>query len=150
MLSATHSGTFTLGQTFTLFSGTGATNASNFAGIEGSPGSITQVAILTMPSDDISHPVPDLTGYITEGQIVLSRDLDRRGVKWKTFRDINFVDLNYHPFDASRWPLTASGLLGPVTLTCVWVPMAMTGTCCSCSDLIKVMSLRRFAEFSRP
>jgi hypothetical protein len=45
------------------------------------------------------------------------RDLDRRGVKWKNFRDINFVDLNYHPFDASRWPLTASGLLGPVTLT---------------------------------
>jgi hypothetical protein len=45
------------------------------------------------------------------------RDLDQRGVKWKNFRDINFVDLNYHPFDASRWPLTASGLLGPVTLT---------------------------------
>jgi V/A-type H+-transporting ATPase subunit B len=38
------------------------------------------VAILTMPSDDISHPVPDLTGYITEGQIVLDRDLFQRGV----------------------------------------------------------------------
>jgi len=48
--------------------------------IEGSPGSITQVAILTMPSDDISHPVPDLTGYITEGQIVLERDLTQRGI----------------------------------------------------------------------
>ncbi|MBU6402458.1 MAG: V-type ATP synthase subunit B [Verrucomicrobia bacterium] len=48
--------------------------------IEGSPGSITQVAILTMPADDISHPVPDLTGYITEGQIVLDRDLFQRGV----------------------------------------------------------------------
>lgn len=48
--------------------------------IEGSPGSITQMAILTMPSDDISHPVPDLTGYITEGQIVLDRDLFQRGV----------------------------------------------------------------------
>jgi len=48
--------------------------------IEGSPGSITQTAILTMPSDDISHPVPDLTGYITEGQIVLDRDLFQRGV----------------------------------------------------------------------
>ncbi len=48
--------------------------------IEGSPGSITQMAILTMPADDISHPVPDLTGYITEGQIVLDRDLFRRGV----------------------------------------------------------------------
>lgn len=48
--------------------------------VEGSPGSITQVAILTMPSDDISHPVPDLTGYITEGQIVLDRELFQRGV----------------------------------------------------------------------
>ncbi|OGR43003.1 MAG: V-type ATP synthase subunit B [Elusimicrobia bacterium GWA2_61_42] len=48
--------------------------------IEGSPGSITQTAILTMPSDDISHPVPDLTGYITEGQIVLDRELFQRGV----------------------------------------------------------------------
>lgn len=48
--------------------------------IEGSTGSITQMAILTMPADDISHPVPDLTGYITEGQIVLDRDLFQRGV----------------------------------------------------------------------
>ena len=48
--------------------------------VEGSGGSITQTAILTMPSDDISHPVPDLTGYITEGQIVLDRDLFQRGV----------------------------------------------------------------------
>ena len=44
------------------------------------PGSITQLAVLTMPDDDITHPVPDLTGYITEGQIVLSRDLHRGGV----------------------------------------------------------------------
>jgi V/A-type H+-transporting ATPase subunit B len=43
-------------------------------------GSITQVPILTMPGDDITHPIPDLTGYITEGQIVLSRELQRRGV----------------------------------------------------------------------
>jgi len=48
--------------------------------VVGSEGSITQVAILTMPSDDISHPVPDLTGYITEGQIVLERDLFQRGI----------------------------------------------------------------------
>jgi len=48
--------------------------------IEGSSGSITQMAILTMPADDISHPVPDLTGYITEGQIVLDRDLFQRGI----------------------------------------------------------------------
>ncbi|MHB8108894.1 MAG: V-type ATP synthase subunit B [Syntrophorhabdaceae bacterium] len=48
--------------------------------IEDSAGSITQMAILTMPADDISHPVPDLTGYITEGQIVLDRDLFQRGI----------------------------------------------------------------------
>lgn len=48
--------------------------------IEGSPGSITQIAVLTMPSDDISHPVPDLTGYITEGQIVLERELFQKGI----------------------------------------------------------------------
>jgi hypothetical protein len=47
------------------------------------------------------------------------RDLDRRGVPWKTFRDINIVDINYKPFDASNWPLTDGGLLGPVTLTAV-------------------------------
>jgi len=45
------------------------------------------------------------------------RDLDRRGVKWKVFRDINLVDINYQPFDAANWPLTDCGLLGPVTLT---------------------------------
>jgi len=44
------------------------------------------------------------------------RDLDRRGVPWKTFRDINIVNLDYKPFDASHWPLTDCGLLGPVTL----------------------------------
>ncbi len=49
-------------------------------GLEGRPGSVTQVPILTMPDDDITHPIPDLTGYITEGQVVLSRDLHRRGV----------------------------------------------------------------------
>ncbi len=48
--------------------------------IEGSRGSITQVPILTMPNDDITDPVPDLTGYITEGQIVLSRDLNHRSI----------------------------------------------------------------------
>ncbi len=48
--------------------------------LRGHKGSITQVPILTMPSDDINHPIPDLTGYITEGQIVLSRELFRHGV----------------------------------------------------------------------
>jgi V/A-type H+-transporting ATPase subunit B len=48
--------------------------------IRGRPGSITQLLILTMPDDDITHPIPDLTGYITEGQIVLSRELHRKGI----------------------------------------------------------------------
>jgi V/A-type H+-transporting ATPase subunit B len=48
--------------------------------IRGKNGSITQIPILTMPGDDITNPIPDLTGYITEGQIVLSRDLQRKGI----------------------------------------------------------------------
>jgi hypothetical protein len=52
------------------------------------------------------------------------RDLDRRHVPWKIFHDINFVNIDYRPFDASNWPLTASGLLGPVTLT----PVATANT----------------------
>jgi len=54
--------------------------------IEGRPGSLTQLPVLTMPAGDITHPVPDLTGYITEGQLVLSQELDVRGI--------------YPPFDA--------------------------------------------------
>ncbi len=48
--------------------------------VKGSKGSVTQIPILTMPNDDITHPVPDLTGYITEGQIVLSRSLQGQGI----------------------------------------------------------------------
>ena len=48
--------------------------------IRGKSGSVTLVPILTMPGDDISHPIPDLTGYITEGQIVLSRELSQKGI----------------------------------------------------------------------
>jgi len=48
--------------------------------IEGKGGSITQIPILSMPEDDKTHPIPDLTGYITEGQIILSRELHRQGV----------------------------------------------------------------------
>jgi V/A-type H+-transporting ATPase subunit B len=48
--------------------------------LHGAKGTLTQLPILTMPSDDIGHPIPDLSGYITEGQIVLSRELDRAGV----------------------------------------------------------------------
>jgi V/A-type H+-transporting ATPase subunit B len=48
--------------------------------LKGMPGSITQMPILTMPNDDISHPIPDLTGYITEGQIVFEREMYARGL----------------------------------------------------------------------
>jgi V/A-type H+-transporting ATPase subunit B len=48
--------------------------------IKDHPGSLTQLILLTMPDDDITHPIPDLTGYITEGQIVLSRDLHHQGI----------------------------------------------------------------------
>ena len=48
--------------------------------VRGGTGSVTQIPILTMPNDDITHPIPDLTGYITEGQIILSRDLYRKNV----------------------------------------------------------------------
>lgn len=49
--------------------------------LEDTPGSITMIPILSMPEDDKTHPIPDLTGYITEGQIILARDLYRRGVQ---------------------------------------------------------------------
>ena len=49
--------------------------------IKGVKGSVTQLSILSMPSDDITHPIPDLTGYITEGQIVLGRELHRKGIQ---------------------------------------------------------------------
>ena len=45
------------------------------------------------------------------------RDLDRRHVPWKIFHDINYVSIDYKPFDASGWPVRTSGLVGPVTLT---------------------------------
>lgn len=48
--------------------------------ITGLPGSVTMLPVITMPEDDITHPIPDLTGYITEGQIVLSRELHQRGI----------------------------------------------------------------------
>jgi V/A-type H+-transporting ATPase subunit B len=48
--------------------------------IKGKTGSITQLPILSMPGDDLTHPIPDLTGYITEGQIVVNRELHRRGI----------------------------------------------------------------------
>jgi V/A-type H+-transporting ATPase subunit B len=57
-----------------------STNYERAGRIQGRNGTITQIPILSMPDDDITHPIPDLTGYITEGQFVLSRDLHRRGI----------------------------------------------------------------------
>lgn len=57
-----------------------ANNYERAGRIKGNNGSVTQVPILSMPADDITHPIPDLTGYITEGQVVLGRDLFRKGV----------------------------------------------------------------------
>jgi V/A-type H+/Na+-transporting ATPase subunit B len=48
--------------------------------ISGRPGSLTQIPIVSMPAGDVTHPIPDLTGYVTEGQVVLDRELDRRGI----------------------------------------------------------------------
>ncbi|HCJ66488.1 MAG TPA: V-type ATP synthase subunit B [Elusimicrobia bacterium] len=57
-----------------------ATNYERAGRIKGKKGSITQIPILTMPEDDKTHPIPDLTGYITEGQLILSRELHRQGI----------------------------------------------------------------------
>jgi V/A-type H+-transporting ATPase subunit B len=57
-----------------------ATNYERAGRIKGLKGSITQMPILSMPSDDVTHPIPDLTGYITEGQIFLGRELFRKGI----------------------------------------------------------------------
>ena len=57
-----------------------ATNYERAGRIKGKKGSITQMPILSMPSDDVTHPIPDLTGYITEGQIFLGRELFRKGI----------------------------------------------------------------------
>ena len=58
-----------------------------------------------------------LTVEVTNVAANRIRDLDRRGVKWRIFKDINLVNIDYKPFDASDWPVRPAGLLGPVTLT---------------------------------
>lgn len=59
----------------------------------------------------------ELEIYVTNLAANRIRDLDQRGVAWRIFHDINFVNIDYQPFDASSWPIRESGLLGPVTLT---------------------------------
>jgi hypothetical protein len=57
-----------------------------------------------------------LTVEVTNVAANRIRDLDRRRVEWRIFEDINFVNIDYKPFDASNWPVREAGLLGPVTL----------------------------------
>jgi hypothetical protein len=71
-----------------------------------------QVEIGPLP-DGTNHLVVEVTN-VAANRI---RDLDRRGIKWKIFKDINFVDIKYKRFDASQWSIREAGLLGPVTIT---------------------------------
>jgi hypothetical protein len=70
-----------------------------------------------LPVEELKPKENELEVEVTNVSANRIRDLDRRKVNWKNFHDINFVNLNYKPFDASDWPLTASGLLGPVSLS---------------------------------
>jgi hypothetical protein len=69
--------------------------------------------------DNLQQKGNELEVEVTNVAANRIRDLDRRGVPWRNFEDINFVNIEYKPFDASGWPLTDSGLLGPVTLQSV-------------------------------
>ena len=70
-----------------------------------------------VPVDDLKRSGNTLVVEVTNLSANRIRDLDVRGVDWKRFHNINFVNLDYKPFDASDWPVRDSGLLGPVTLT---------------------------------
>lgn len=83
--------------------------------IEGRKGSITQLPILTMPNDDITHPIPDLTGYITEGQV-------RKGVKVAGATDY-FAHVGYLQH-AQTWPRPALCLC-----RCTWTASCTTARC---------------------
>jgi hypothetical protein len=77
--------------------------------------------LITPPFRVVAGPLKP-TGNLLEVEVTNTsanriRDLDRRGVAWQVFHDINFVNLDYKKFDASDWPDADSGLLGPVTLT---------------------------------
>lgn len=71
----------------------------------------------TLSSDGLKPGTNDLVVEVTTLAANRIRDLDRRGIPWRIFRDINFVTDRYQPFDASDWPLEPAGLLGPVQLT---------------------------------
>jgi hypothetical protein len=72
---------------------------------------------VTVPSGVLRGGSNELVVEVTNLATNRIADLDRRGVKWKIFRDINIVGRDYHLFDASHWPLRDSGLIGPVVIT---------------------------------
>ena len=83
-----------------------------------------ELGVLVLPPFALTLPALKPTGNLLELEVTnlganRIRNLDRRGVKWHEFRDIGFVNIDYKPFDASGWPVRASGLLGPVTLALI-------------------------------
>jgi hypothetical protein len=85
--------------------------------LNGRPLGTLIAAPFALPLSSLKSRNNVLAVEVTSVQANRIRDLDRRGVAWKTFYDINVVGLDYKPFSAADWPLTCSGLLGPVTLT---------------------------------
>jgi hypothetical protein len=81
-----------------------------------------EIGTLIAPPFQITLGPLQATGNVLEVEVTnlaanRIRDMDRRGQPWKIFREINFVNIDYKPFDASEWPVRPSGLLGPVRLT---------------------------------
>ena len=72
---------------------------------------------VAIPADVLKASGNELEVEVTNLAANRIRDLDQRKVPWRVFKDINFVNINYKPFDAAQWPIFDSGLLGPVTLT---------------------------------
>ena len=72
---------------------------------------------VAVPADLLKASGNELEIEVTNLAANRIRDLDQRKVLWKNYTDINFVNIGYKPFDASKWPIFDSGLLGPVTLT---------------------------------
>jgi hypothetical protein len=100
------------------FLGLGDVRESARVWVNGQSAGVVVAHPFRIPIDGLFRPgVNELAVEVTNLSANRIRDLDRRGVDWKKFHDINFVNQMYKPFDASRWDPKPSGLLGPVTLT---------------------------------
>ncbi len=84
--------------------------------LNGKPVATLITAPFTVELADLKPTGNKLAVEVTNVAANRIRDLDRRSVPWKIFKDINIVDINYRPLDASRWPVREAGLLGPVTI----------------------------------